>query len=226
MSSKIVLYTTRRTPGGRAVQITSHILGLNVDLKYVDLSKKEQMSEDYLKMNPFHTVPTITDAGVPVYDSHAILVYLVSKYGKDDSLYPKDLVTQARINAWLHFDSSILFPRLRGALEPVFYFGATEIPQARLEAIEKAYELLEGALKSDFLVGDSMTLADISVTTSLASLNGVFPMCEGKFPKLCTFMKRMEQTMPCYKEYNADVLEETKVFLKQKLDENNKKSKQ
>lgn len=50
MSSKIVLYTTRRTPGGRAVQILSHILGLDLDLKFVDLSKKEQMGEEFLKV--------------------------------------------------------------------------------------------------------------------------------------------------------------------------------
>lgn len=51
MSSNIVLHTTRRTPGGRAVQIVSHILGLDVDVKFVDLSKKEQLSEDFLKVS-------------------------------------------------------------------------------------------------------------------------------------------------------------------------------
>lgn len=175
------------------------------------------------QLNPFHTIPTIVDDGVPVYDSHAILVYLVSKYAKDRDIFPEDPVIQARINAWFHFDSGVLFPRLRGAVEPVFYFGLKEIPRDRMEAIEAAYDLFEGALKGDFLVGDSLTLADISVTTCLVSLNGVCPMEESKYPKSCAFLKRMEQSMPCYKEFNAEVLEETKVFLKQKLDENNKK---
>uniref|UniRef100_A0A1W7R8Y6 glutathione transferase n=1 Tax=Aedes albopictus TaxID=7160 RepID=A0A1W7R8Y6_AEDAL len=221
MSSSIVLYTTRRTPGGRAVQIVSHILGLDVDVKYVDLSKKEQLSEEFLKLNPFHTVPTLVDNGVPVYDSHAVLIYLVSKYGEDaKDLYPEDSVVRARINAWLHFDSGVLFPRLRGALEPVFYFGMKEIPRERMDAIEQAYNLFEGALKGDFLVGGSLTLADISVTTTLVSLNGTVAMTESKYPKSCAFLKRMEQTMPCYKEYNADILEETKALIKEKLEEN------
>jgi hypothetical protein len=38
---------------------------------------------------------------------------LISKYGKDDSLYPKDLQKRAVVDQRLHFDSSILFPRLR-----------------------------------------------------------------------------------------------------------------
>lgn len=161
------------------------------------------------------------DNGVPVYDSHAILIYLVSKYGEDaKDLYPEDQVVRARINAWLHFDSGVLFPRLRGALEPVFYFGMKEIPRERMDAIEQAYNLFEGALKGDFLVGSSLTLADISVTTTLVSLNGTVAMTESKYPKSCAFLKRMEQTMPCYKEYNADILEETKALIKEKLEEN------
>ncbi len=35
--------------------------------------------------------------------------YLVSKYAKSDSLYPKDLVTRAKIDQRLHFDTSIIF---------------------------------------------------------------------------------------------------------------------
>ncbi|XP_029709233.1 glutathione S-transferase 1 [Aedes albopictus] len=198
-----------------------HILGLDVDVKYVDLSKKEQLSEEFLKLNPFHTVPTLVDNGVPVYDSHAILIYLVSKYGEDaKDLYPEDPVVRARVIAWLHFDSGVLFPRLRGALEPVFYFGMKEIPRERMDAIEQAYNLFEGALRGDFLVGGSLTLADISVTTTLVSLNGTAAMTESKYPKSCAFLKRMEQTMPCYKEYNADILEETKALIKEKLEEN------
>ncbi|XP_058056682.1 glutathione S-transferase 1-like [Anopheles bellator] len=90
----IKLYTTRRTPAGRAVELTAKLLGLELDIQYMDLVKKEHMTPEYLKMNPLHTVPTINDNGVALFDSHAIIVYLVSKYAKDDGLYPKDLVQQ------------------------------------------------------------------------------------------------------------------------------------
>jgi glutathione S-transferase len=35
--------------------------------------------------------------------------YLVDKYGKDDSLYPKDLKERTRINQMLHFDVGTLY---------------------------------------------------------------------------------------------------------------------
>lgn len=63
----------------------------------------EHLSDDFLKINPQHTVPTLVDNGVSIWDSNAIIIYLVDKYGKDDSLYPKDLSVRARINQRLFF---------------------------------------------------------------------------------------------------------------------------
>jgi glutathione S-transferase len=37
-------------------------------------------------------VPTLVDDdGFTLSDSHAIMIYLLSKYAKNDNLYPKDL---------------------------------------------------------------------------------------------------------------------------------------
>lgn len=47
----IVLYTTRRTPAGRAVEITAKMIGLELDVKFMDLTKKEHMTEEFLKVS-------------------------------------------------------------------------------------------------------------------------------------------------------------------------------
>ncbi|XP_055543888.1 glutathione S-transferase 1-like [Wyeomyia smithii] len=218
----ITLYTTYRTPAGRAVEITAKLIGVELDIKLVDLVKKEHLTDEYLKMNPQHTVPTIVDNGVALYDSHAIIIYLVSKYAKDDSLYPKDLVTQARINALLHFESGVLFARLRGTLAPIFYQGAPSVPEDKLNSIYDAYVLLEGMLQSDYLVGNSLTLADISCSTSLSTLHALFPVDADKCPKLIAYLSRLEQNLPNHKEYNLDRAKAAEAFFKQKLIENNK----
>lgn len=57
-------------------------------------------------------MPTLDDDGYYLWDSHAITAYLVGKYGKDDSLYPKDLKKRGTVDQRLHFDSGVLFPRL------------------------------------------------------------------------------------------------------------------
>ncbi|XP_319972.2 glutathione S-transferase 1 [Anopheles gambiae] len=217
----IVLYSTRRTPAGRAVELTAKMIGIELDVQYIDLAKKENMTEEYLKMNPMHTVPTVNDNGVPLYDSHAIIIYLVQKYAKDDTLYPaKDLVKQANINALLHFESGVLFARLRWILEPVFYWGQTEVPQEKIDSVHKAYDLLEATLKTsgtDYLVGGTITLADISVSTSLCTLNALFPADASKYPLVLAYLKRLEQTMPHYQEINTDRANEALQLYNQKL---------
>jgi glutathione S-transferase len=71
------------------------------------------MTEDFLKLNPQHTIPVLVDEGNGIWDSHAINVYLVEKYGQNDVLYPKDHLIRAKINAALHFESGVLFARTR-----------------------------------------------------------------------------------------------------------------
>lgn len=47
-----------------------------------------------------------------IISSHAIAIYLVEKYAKDNYLYPKnDLRLRSVINDRLFFDASFLFPR-------------------------------------------------------------------------------------------------------------------
>lgn len=65
-------------------------------------------------------MPTLEDGDFYLFDSHAINSYLVSKYGKTDSLYPKDLQKRAIVDQRLHFDSGILFPRI-GAIVVSLY---------------------------------------------------------------------------------------------------------
>lgn len=43
--------------------------------------------------------------------SRAIIMYLAEKYGKDDSLYPKDVKKRALVNQRLFFDIGTLYQR-------------------------------------------------------------------------------------------------------------------
>jgi glutathione S-transferase len=71
------------------------------------------MTEDFLKLNPQHTIPVLIDDGKVLRDSHAIMIYLVEKYGRNKDVYPEDHYERAKINAALHFDSGVLFSRMR-----------------------------------------------------------------------------------------------------------------
>lgn len=66
------------------------------------------------QINPQHTIPTLVDNGLALWESRAIMVYLVEQYGKNDSLYPKDAKARAVVNQRLYFDMGTLYQRFAG----------------------------------------------------------------------------------------------------------------
>lgn len=57
-------------------------------------------------------MPVLDDDGYILTDSHAINAYLVTQYGKNDKLYPKDPKKKGLVDQRLHFDSGTLFARM------------------------------------------------------------------------------------------------------------------
>ena len=57
----IDIYGILPSPPCRAVFIVAKALGLDYNLKAVDLLNGEQMKPEFLKLNPAHTVPVMTD---------------------------------------------------------------------------------------------------------------------------------------------------------------------
>ena len=95
----------------RAVKMTAKILGVELNMKMTNLMAGEHMKPEFLAINPQHNVPTIDDDGFYLNESKAICGYLVNKYGKDDTLYPKDPKVRALVDQRLYFDMGVLYQR-------------------------------------------------------------------------------------------------------------------
>lgn len=99
-----------------AVQMTARHLGVELEQKQLTLvGSLDQLKPDYLKINPQRYVPALVDGSLTLCDSHAIMIYLATKYGGSNGggLYPESLETRAKIQQHLFFDASFLFCRLR-----------------------------------------------------------------------------------------------------------------
>ncbi|KAH9635221.1 hypothetical protein HF086_013248 [Spodoptera exigua] len=124
------------------------------------------------------TISTLNEL-LPIDEAtHAIVTYLVTKYGKNDDLYPADPEKRAIIDQRLHFDSGILFPSLRGTVEPVLFWGETSFRPENLAKMKKAYEFMEKFLTNSkpWLTGNEVTLADICCVSTLSSMHVVLPI--------------------------------------------------
>lgn len=156
-------------------------------------------------MNPQHTIPLLVDDGAIIYDSHAICAYLVGKYGKNDSLYPTDLVHRAQVDARLHFDTGYLFGRLRPVIEPIIYFGHNELDPVKMKYAELAYPMLEAFLSdSKYLCGDRLTIADVCCEATLCSANLLLPIDADKYPKLTAWRQVLSKELPDYERDCAE----------------------
>ena len=80
--------------------------------------------------------------------------------------------------------------------------GETEISEIKIEGMMKGYASIEKFLESSsYLVGESMTLADLSLWTLSESMMQVIPIDNEKFPKINAWLERMRQ-LPYYEELN------------------------
>ncbi|CAG9795890.1 unnamed protein product [Diatraea saccharalis] len=158
----------------RGALLAARAIGVPIQIEIVDLFKKEQLKEGFLKINPQHCVPTLEDDGFILWESRAIACYLADKYGKDDQLYPKDLKQRALVNQRLYFDCSSIYVKIRAICFPILFLGETEIKQNLKDDLNTTFDLLEEFLRgSKWVAGDNMTIADTSIYASVSSILAV-----------------------------------------------------
>lgn len=192
----------------------------NFHYRIVNTLAKEQLNPEFVAINPQHTVPTLVDDGKAIWDSHVINPYLVSKYGKDDSLYPKDLYARAVVDQRLHFDNGVLFPRFGALVRPVFFDNKTEWDPEAVKQIEEAFQFLEIFLGDNhYLAGKQLTIADFSIIATVTSIvsNEFFDL--GSYPRIKAWIERLEQ-LPYYAEVNKEPIERGSQMFKAKLEAN------
>ncbi|CAH0596447.1 unnamed protein product [Chrysodeixis includens] len=212
------LYKMDFSPPVRAVFMVIEALEIpDVEMIDINLFQAEHYKEEYIKINPQHTIPVLIDDDVVICESHAISTYLVDKYGKDDSLYPKDLKKRAMVDQRLFFDSGILFPCARGAGEPLIFRGAKGFSPEIISKITAGYVFAERFLsRSPWLAGDQLTLADICCVSTISSMDIVVPIEEATYPNLYKWFKRCSE-FDFYKKKNVPGLEIMRGYVKAKL---------
>lgn len=126
-------------------------------------------SPEFIKMNPIGKLPVLKTPDGPIFESNAIARY-VTRLNGDNTLYGSSLIDYAHVEQWIDFssmeiDANILIwfgPRMgRGVYLP-------PVEEAAISALKRALGALNTYLASNtYLVGHSVTLADIIMTCNL-----------------------------------------------------------
>jgi len=205
------LYTMHISAPCRAVEMVANLCGCDVNMKTVDLQKGEQMTPEFLAINPQHCVPTLVDGDVKLWESRAIIRYLVSKYGKDVAyLYPADDVAKrAKIDQLLDYDIGTLYSRFGKWFYPICFRGGnpkSDEAAASLKSLHETLKLMNDSFipkNSDFMTGDKVTLADISIRASISMLEAA-EVDFSDYDNINAWRARVAEAIPKYGSFNDE----------------------
>ncbi len=152
------------TPNGRKASIMLEETGLPYSVYVIDIRKDDQFTPEFVAINPNSKIPAIVDqdAGITVFESGAILIYLAEKVGQ---LLPTE--TQSRFNVlqWLMFQMGSVGPMF-GQLNHFRKFAPEQIPYA-IARYEKEtlrlYSVLDRQLADQEFVCGDYSIADIAI---------------------------------------------------------------
>ncbi|KAH8306483.1 hypothetical protein KR018_012668, partial [Drosophila ironensis] len=166
-------YYTPGSSGCRSVIMTAKAVGVELNKKVLNLREGEQLKPEFVKINPQHTIPTLVDNGFSIWESRAIAVYLAEKYGKDDTLFPKDPKQQALVNQRLYFDMGTLYDSFAKYYYPLLRTGTAGTPED-YKKIETAFGFLDTFLEGqNYVAGDHLTVADIAIVATVSTFDAV-----------------------------------------------------
>lgn len=168
--SVIQLYSLP-TPNGIKVSTMLEETGLPYEWHLVNFATDDQMSAEFLSLNPNNKIPAIIDpngpngAPLPLWESGAILIYLAEKSGKFLSTDPAEKYETLQ---WLMWQMGGVGPMF-GQFGFFHAFAGKDIedPRPRERYLTESKRLL-GVLDQrlegrDFIMGAQYTIADIAV---------------------------------------------------------------
>ncbi|MCI3132008.1 glutathione S-transferase family protein [Phenylobacterium aquaticum] len=176
------------------VKWTADHLGLAYDWIETSVLKAETRTPEFLAMNPAGQVPAvILDDGRPLAQSNAIIIHLAE--GSD--LIPADAYDRAHMLEWMFWEQYSHEPYVAVARFQMHYLGksAAELDPKIVERGKGALKRLDEALAgSAFLVGEAVTLADVTlVAYTRVAHEGGFDLAD--YPRVKAWVGRVEATL-------------------------------
>lgn len=182
------------------VRLCLNALGKDYEFILVSPRAGDTRTDEYLKISPAGKIPAIQVDGVKLFESHAIMKYLCRKY--ESGLYPSDIETQARVDAWCDFSGmhvangigKVLFNKI---LAPILNAKVDEQSmQDGYDFIKRFYLVLDKQLgDSEFLAGETLSIADLSLLATVDP-SEVLEVDLARYPNLDAWYK--QQTIQDY----------------------------
>jgi GST-like protein len=178
---RIQLYSLP-TPNGVKVSTALEELGLPYEPHLVSFEKNDQLSPEFLSLNPNNKIPAIIDPQgpggkpLPLFESGAILVYLADQAGR---LMPRDAASRYHALQWLMFQMGGVGPMF-GQVGFFHKFAGKEFEDKRprdryVAEAKRLLQVLDRQLEGrTWIVDDEYSIADIATFPWVRNLVGFY----------------------------------------------------
>ncbi|XP_015937511.1 elongation factor 1-gamma [Arachis duranensis] len=165
----LILHAGKTNKNAYKALIAAEYVGVQVELAPNFEMGVSNKTPEFLKMNPIGKVPVLETPEGPVFESNAIARYVARLKG-DNSLYGSSPIDYGHIEQWIDFSSMEIDANISRWFYPRLGFlpYLPPVEEAAISGLKRALGALNTHLTSNtYLVGHSVTLADIITTCNL-----------------------------------------------------------
>ncbi|MEM7749028.1 MAG: glutathione S-transferase family protein [Pseudomonadota bacterium] len=148
-------------PNTRSIRVVWLLeeLGLSYDVQKYELKPASLRTEEYTKIHPMNRVPSIEDGDITMFESGAIVQYVLAKHGNGQLSPAADAPNFHKYLQWFHYCEGMLMPPVNTIVvqtillpeerrDPAVLAQARKLLTRMLTAVEQE---LEG---QDFIAGE------------------------------------------------------------------------
>jgi glutathione S-transferase len=184
-------------PGSRSIRVVwlCEELELSDQRVPVDFSPEYRASAEWRRLNPVGKVPAMTDGDLILFESGAMVEYLLDRYGEDRLRPTRGSGAYARYLQWSWFAEATFARPLGEIVNHRRVFGADSSERMLDEMRDRARSCItaidDALAGQDYLIDDEFTAADIMMGYSVFLAHRVKAMDEREFPNVTAYYARL-----------------------------------
>lgn len=156
----MTLFSSPSDPWSHRARLVLAEKGLSIETIDVD---PEKLPEDLLDLNPYHSLPTLVDRDLVLYDSRVIIDYLDERF-PHPPLMPIDPITRAQFRVALYRLERDWYGLAREIEADPSSKGAAQSRKVLTEAISASADVFKA---KPFFLSDEFSLVDASIAPIL-----------------------------------------------------------
>lgn len=134
-------------------------LGLPYDVQEYKLGDRSMRAPDYLKIHPMGRVPALEDADVTIFESGAIVEYVLARYGEERMQPSVNSLYFPMYLQWLHYAEGMIMPPVNVIVVETILLPADRRNDVNVSRATKLLGQMLGAVDAhmkgrDYLAGE------------------------------------------------------------------------